>query len=161
LAGRAPRNFSFVVDGVIAGLARPSDDDVAGLPTLGIAGLVSLTEAPLDRDSVSGRGLEYLHLPVRDFGAPSMEAVKTFVDFVRRVRAERGGAVAVHCGSGMGRTGTMLACFLVSEGRGARQAMAEVRRLRPGSIETDGQERVIGDWEGRLRSGPDGERSRR
>ena len=161
MAGRAPRNFSFVVDGIIAGLARPSDDDVAGLPSLGIAGLVSLTESPLDRDAVSLRGLEYLHLPVRDFGAPSVEAVRTFVDFVRRVRAERGGAVAVHCGSGLGRTGTMLACFLVSEGRSARQAIADVRRLRPGSIETSGQERAIGVWEARLASGPDSERSRR
>jgi len=161
VAGRAPRSFSFVVDGAIAGLARPSDDDIAGLPSLGIAGLVSLTEISLDRDAVASRGLEYLHLPVRDFGAPSMEAVRTFVDFVRRVRAERGGAVAVHCGSGMGRTGTMLACFLVSEGRGAGEAIAEVRRLRPGSIETNGQERAIGDWEARLRSGPDGERSRK
>jgi atypical dual specificity phosphatase len=157
---RAPRSFSFVVDGVLAGLARPCGDDVAALPSRGIAGLVSLTEAPLDRDAVARQGLEYLHLPVRDFGAPSMETVKTFVEFVRRVRAERGGAVAVHCGSGMGRTGTMLACFLVSEGRRAEEAIAEVRRLRPGSIETDGQESAVRGWEGRPGSGPDGHGSR-
>ena len=160
MSTRALRNFSFVVDGVLAGLARPCEDDIAALPSRGIVGFVSLTEAPLDRDAVACQGLEYLHLPVRDFGAPSMETVKTFVEFVRRIRAERGGAVAVHCGSGMGRTGTMLACFLVSEGRGADEAVAEVRRLRPGSIETDGQERAVRGWESRLGSGPDGEGSR-
>jgi atypical dual specificity phosphatase len=159
LSSRAPRNFSFVVEGVLAGLARPCDDDIAALASHGIAGLVSLTENPLNRDAVAKRGLKYLHLPIRDFGVPSMEAVVTFVDFVRKVRTEDGGASAVHCGSGMGRTGTMLACFLVSEGRGAAEAMAEVRRLRPGSIETDGQERVIAGWENRLGSSPLGVKS--
>lgn len=154
VAGRAPGNFSFVVEGVLAGLARPSDDDIGALPSHGIAGLVSLTEAPLNRDAVANRGLKYLHLPIRDFGVPSMEAVEAFVDFVRRVRTDGGGAAAVHCGSGMGRTGTLLACFLVSEGRGAAEAVAEVRRLRPGSIETDGQERFIASWDNRLGSGP-------
>ena len=160
MGGRAPRNFSFVVEGVLAGLARPRHDDIAALPSHGIAGLVSLTESPLDRDAVTRGGLEYLHLPVRDFGAPSMEMVETFIKFVRRIHAERGGAAAVHCGSGMGRTGTMLACFLVSEGRGAEEAIAEVRRLRPGSIETDGQESVIVGWEDRLGSRPVDEDSR-
>ena len=145
-----PRNFSFVVEGVLAGLARPCGDEVAALPELGIKGLVTLTETALTRDAVDRGGLEYLHLPVRDFAAPSMEMVEAFVEFVRRVRTERGGAVAVHCGSGMGRTGTMLACFLVSEGRGAAEAIAEVRRARPGSIETDGQERTVSAWEDRL-----------
>lgn len=157
MEGCVPRNFSFVVEGVLAGLARPRHGDIAALPSHGVVALVSLTEAPLDRDAVARQGLEYLHLPVRDFGAPSMETVETFVKFVRRIHAERGGAAAVHCGSGMGRTGTMLACFLVSEGRCAEEAVAEVRRLRPGSIETDGQERAVSGWEGRLGSGPDGE----
>ena len=156
VSARAPRNFSFVIEGVLAGLARPCEDGLAALPSQGITGLVSLTEAPLDRDAVARQGLEYLHLPVRDFAAPSTEVVKTFVDFVRRVSAGRGGAVAVHCGSGMGRTGTMLACFLVSEGRGAEEAVAEVRRLRPGSIETDAQEQAVRAWESRLAPGATG-----
>jgi atypical dual specificity phosphatase len=148
--------MSFVLEGVLAGLARPCADDLAGLSRRGVAGLVSLTEGPLDRDAVAREGLEYLHLPVRDFDAPSMEAVGTFVEFVRRVRAERGGAVAVHCGSGMGRTGTMLACFLVSEGRSGGEAIAEVRRRRPGSTETDEQESAVREWEARCASDPAG-----
>jgi atypical dual specificity phosphatase len=150
MAAPRPRNFSFVVEGVLAGLARPGAGEVEALAAHGIKGLVSLTETALGLDAVARGGLECLHLPVRDFAAPSLETVETFVGFVRRVRTERGGAVAVHCGSGVGRTGTMLACFLVSEGRGAAEAIAEVRRLRPGSIETDGQERTVSAWEDRL-----------
>lgn len=53
-------------------------------------------------------------------------------------------AVAVHCALGFGRTGTMLACYLVKErGLAAGDAIAEVRRLRPGSIETYEQEKAV------------------
>lgn len=48
--------------------------------------------------------------------------------------------VAVHCMSGRGRTGTMLACYLVSvEGYSAEDAVVETRRRRRGSIEIDEQ----------------------
>lgn len=140
----------FVVDGVLAGIARPrledSDDDLQRLVKAGFAGLVSLTESPLDPEKVRRAGLEYLHLPIRDFHAPSISDVSRFVEFVRRVVAERNGPVAVHCGSGLGRTGTMLACYLVSEGKSPEEALAYVRKLRPGSVETDSQEAAIRAW---------------
>jgi atypical dual specificity phosphatase len=41
----------------------------------------------------------------------------------------------------------MLACYLVSEGRTAAEAMAEVRRRRPGSIESAEQEEAVRGWE--------------
>lgn len=53
-------------------------------------------------------------------------------------------AVGVHCALGFGRTGTMLACYLVKERRlAAGDAIAEIRRLRPGSIETFEQEKAV------------------
>ncbi|VFV42042.1 dual specificity protein [Lynx pardinus] len=53
-------------------------------------------------------------------------------------------AVGVHCALGFGRTGTMLACYLVKErGLAAGDAIAEIRRLRPGSIETYEQEKAV------------------
>ncbi|KAG8509908.1 Dual specificity protein phosphatase 23 [Galemys pyrenaicus] len=53
-------------------------------------------------------------------------------------------AVGVHCALGLGRTGTMLACYLVKDrGLAAGDAIAEIRRLRPGSIETYDQEKAV------------------
>jgi len=145
--GREP---CFVIDGVLAGLARPRvggpDDDIAKLARSGFVGLVSLTESPLDAAVVERSGMEYLHIPVRDFEAPATSDVAKFVDFVRRVVARRKGAVAVHCGSGLGRTGTMLACYLVSEGRSPDEALELVRRVRPGSVETPEQEAAVRAW---------------
>ena len=155
-------NFSYVVEGVLAASSRPRTggagadeggecDDLAELVREGFAGVVSLTEGPLPAEAVEGSGLAYLHLPVRDFSAPSLETVRRFVDFVRRISAGRG-PVLVHCGSGYGRSGTMAACYLVSEGSSAEEATAKVRRLRPGSVETEEQEEAVRAWE-------DGEKS--
>jgi protein-tyrosine phosphatase len=55
----------------------------------------------------------------------------------------RGVRVAVHCGAGLGRSGTLLAAYLVSQGAAPDAAIADVRAARPGSIETDEQEAAV------------------
>lgn len=118
----------------------------------GIRGVVSLTEDPLPRAALQEAGLRYLHLPVVDFSAPALEQMDEFCRFVDEVRAD-GGAVLVHCRAGMGRTGTMLAAYLIREGAAAEDAIREVRRRRPGSIETGPQEDALYDFEAGLADG--------
>jgi protein-tyrosine phosphatase len=45
----------------------------------------------------------------------------------------------------------MAACYLVSLGRTPEQALAEVRSLRPGAVETGEQEEAVRDYGKRLR----------
>lgn len=53
-------------------------------------------------------------------------------------------AVGVHCRMGRGRTGVMAACYLVKfQGQSPDSAIASIRRLRPGSIETYSQEKAV------------------
>ncbi|MFH1709287.1 MAG: dual specificity protein phosphatase family protein [Planctomycetota bacterium] len=134
-------NFSFVIDGRVAGMSRPDRDAVAMLREAGFRGIVSLTETPLAADMV--QNLEYLHLPVADFTAPTqaqLEHAARFIDYVN-------GPVALHCFAGIGRTGTALAAYLVWVGLEADAAIDRVRRLQPGAIETSDQEAAIHEFE--------------
>ncbi|XP_039102388.1 dual specificity protein phosphatase 23 [Hyaena hyaena] len=141
--GVQPPNFSWVLPGRLAGLALPRlPAHYQFLLEQGVRHLVSLTErGPPHGDSCPGLTLHRLRIP--DFCPPAPEQIDRFVRIVDEANA-RGEAVGVHCALGFGRTGTMLACYLVKErGLAAGDAIAEIRRLRPGSIETYEQEKAV------------------
>ena len=145
------RNFSWLIEGEIAGMAKPAStvSDFEFLKDNNIDAIVSLSEFPLDENLVEEFGFEVKHIPVRDFGTPRMEQVEDFLKFAKEIRAD-GKKLVVHCDAGAGRTGTMLACYLVSKGYDAAKAIGEVRRKRPGSIETPGQEEIVIKCEGKI-----------
>ena len=69
--------------------------------------------------------------------------------FCRLVTRELDAAhrVYVHCVGGYGRTGTMMACYLVHRDRHSHdEAIRQIRALRPGSIETDTQRDAVMRW---------------
>lgn len=142
-----PNNFSFVIPGVLAGMERPGTfaklrDDCEFLKNHKISAIVSLTESPLENVYIEEFGFRYLHLPVADFTAPTVEQVDVFINFQKQAEAD-GLATVVHCGAGLGRTGTMLACALVTRGYAAEAAIDKLRTLRPYSIETLEQEDCV------------------
>ncbi|HEY8504425.1 MAG TPA: dual specificity protein phosphatase family protein, partial [Gemmataceae bacterium] len=93
-------------------------------------------------DWVEDAGLLVVHVPVPDMEAPTPEQLARCVSAIRKAN-EAGMGVAVHCTAGLGRTGSILAAYLVSKGLSAEEAMTQVRELRPGSIETEAQEEAI------------------
>ena len=142
--------FSWVAADLLAAMARPGrerplDEDLAYLQAAGLSVLISLTEQPVAADDLARYGLTGLHLPVADFTPPTMVQIEEFLTVVERARAD-GEAVGIHCTAGQGRTGTMLAAYLVSQGLSAPEALAKIRRLRPGSVETAEQEERVAEF---------------
>jgi atypical dual specificity phosphatase len=143
---RQPHGFSWIEKPRLAGMARPeSAEDLAWLRTQGIDLLVSLTEERLRRDWVNEAGLLIIHEPVVDMEAPTQDQLDRCISAIDNALDHNMG-VAVHCTAGLGRTGVILACHLVSRGMAANNAIARIRRLRPGSIETDEQAIAVDEF---------------
>jgi atypical dual specificity phosphatase len=113
--------------------------------------LINLYERPDPPELLESLGAESLHLPVRNSDPPSQAQLERGVGAIREALAT-GRRVAVHCGAGLGRTGTLLAAYLVSEGYPAEEAITRIREVRPGSVETLEQEYAVHEFERRTRS---------
>src|SRR5262245_40992424 len=119
--------FYWLVDGALAGCSRPGargtlDDDLRELSGHGIGALLSLTETPLPWCALERLGLVGLHLPVDDFHAPTTMQMLEALAFLDESRSV-GTPTAVHCLAGQGRTGTVLAAYLIRGGLTAGQAI--------------------------------------
>jgi atypical dual specificity phosphatase len=138
-----PAGFSWIDKPLLAGMGAPhSAEDLAWLREHGIELLISLTEDPPRRNWINEAGLMLLHVPVEDLTPPTQQQLDHIVAAVKKANHHNLG-VGIHCGAGLGRTGTVLACCLVAGGLNAKNAIARIRRLRPNSIETTDQERAV------------------
>jgi atypical dual specificity phosphatase len=134
-----PHRFDWIEKPFLAAMGRPGGaDELTWLRSNGIQIVITLTESPLPRDWVNNAGLMAVHIPVADLSAPSREQFDLCVSTIRRAKDQQFG-VAIHCAAGIGRTGTVLAAWFVSEGAAPIEAIERVRDLRPGSVETPEQ----------------------
>jgi len=137
-----PDNFSWLIDNKLAGSAIPtSKDEVNWLKEQGIKSIVTIREEPLDSDWINE--INYLHVLSDDMGVPSFDDLKNSVDFIHK-RIQNNEPVMVHCLAGMGRTGTILACYMIKYAKmSAEDAIQHIREKRHGSIQSFVQEEII------------------
>jgi atypical dual specificity phosphatase len=164
MSGTAKRGLLWwAIPGVLAGMPMPFihperrmngsgsldayDDEFQVLRQAGVRAVVSLLNIPSDAPVYKSASFNFLCLPVPDGQPPTREQVYRFVSFVAEQRAAQR-PVAVHCEGGLGRTGTMLAAYLISHGESAGAAIRQIRLVEPSAIETAQQIQFLKEFAG-------------
>jgi atypical dual specificity phosphatase len=148
---RLPR-VTWIEEERLAACKYPRRGALAALAADGVALLVNLHQRAHAPEALDRCGLTELHLPVPDFTAPSQDQLERGVAAIEEALAS-GRRVAVHCGAGLGRTGTLVACYLTRRGYRPGDAISRVRALRPGSVETPEQVAAVAEFARRADAG--------
>lgn len=144
---------------------RTTREKLAKFLDAGIRTFIDLTEADehltkydlVLRDLAAERGIETKHLRygIRDLGVPGEREQMQRILAAIRQEVDAGRPTYVHCWGGIGRTGTVIGCWLVEQGIVGRQAIERIATLRARtpdgykqSPETEEQRRYICEWRG-------------
>lgn len=127
-----------VLPNKLSGMPKPEEQDLIELQSSGIKGIVSLLEDESSVEKYSENGFESLWLPVIDHEAPTYEQVEKLVNFIDD-QNKNNNPVAIHCKGGRGRTGTMIASYLIFKGASYEEAMQKIDSKQPNAIKKDFQ----------------------
>ncbi|MEW6152376.1 MAG: dual specificity protein phosphatase family protein [Actinomycetota bacterium] len=123
------------VDGKLWRGGAPSPEGYRELSAAGVTTVIDLrAEDGVELDLAYARslGFEVVPIPIRDGQTPTSEQVQSFLEATERAA----GNVFVHCGAGVGRTGTMVGAWLVSTGEvNGRGAVRRNLAVGPPSLE--------------------------
>jgi hypothetical protein len=114
---------------------------VDDLRAAGIDAFVDLTEeGELPAYAPDLGGLEYRRAAIRDFGVPTVDQMEAILGALDELLAS-GRTVYLHCRGGVGRTGTVVGCYLVHQGWTADEALASID-----GPETEEQRAFVRGW---------------
>jgi atypical dual specificity phosphatase len=140
-----PTFFTWVREERLAASGRPfSRQQIDWLRDNGVTAILSLTEEALPSDWTTD--METEHISMKDHAPPSVSDMRLAADYLASALS-KGKVVLVHCLAGKGRTGSVLAAYMMAyEGKTARQALDELRSTRGGSVER-AQEPMVFEFE--------------
>jgi atypical dual specificity phosphatase len=147
-----PTNFSWVIPEKLAGSGLPSSyDHLLWLVKNNIKTIVTVREIPLPnawfkKVNSFNLTLESFFLKTDDYNAPAVYEIYNVVEYIdSQIRKNK--PVVVHCAAGKGRTGTVLAAYLIKKDKlRVDEAIRKIRSLRPGSVQSERQEIALNQF---------------
>ena len=145
-AFRGPRGFRWIIPGRLGGCPQPGllrslEEDLDALKRVSMTTLVTLTEAEHPQlDEIEASGIRTVFLPMDDMRTPEHAvAAAHFKEIDALLAADE--VVIYHCRAGLGRTGLMLAGYLIWKTHcDAETAIYTVRSAEQGYIQSKEQE---------------------
>lgn len=147
--GHKPSRFGWVIENRFAASGRLMNrNQLEWAVKHGIKSVVTIREFPLEpKWFMDQKGIEYRHVKVEDYGAPPVKELDKVVDYIDS-EIMSGRPVIVHCNGGSGRTGTILAAYLMKkEHLTAEQAALEVKKIRGRTIRHAKQLAALKEYE--------------
>lgn len=129
-------DMNWIVNGMFLAFAGPDDASLGNFIDFArvnkIAAVVRLNEPDYDESVLVQEGISHLSLTFEDGTTPTADQIRRFIAFVDPIiKSNR--AVAVHCRAGLGRTGTMIGCYLMRTfGLDCKGTIGWMRVMRPG-----------------------------
>ena len=133
--------LNWIIGDKLAGSRYPDPSDLPDIYSQGIRAIVSLEhyDSP---ESITQCRMEHLNMAIPDFTAPSLSQLKRIIGFISAM-IDKYKPVLVHCYAGIGRTGTILAAYLIHTGSDVDSALAKIRSRIPGAVQTADQEHIL------------------
>ena len=122
----------------LAGMPQPQVEDLSTLHDSGVRTIISLLEDPVGLDEYEKHNFNSMWFPVADHGVPTPDQMMKLVEYIDK-QLNESNSVAIHCKGGKGRTGTILAAYLIAKGASYEQAMSQIDQAKPNAIKKEFQ----------------------
>ncbi len=142
-----PRGFLWLLKGKLAGTPLPGvffeeDYDLKALQRVGITHLISTTLKPVSVEKLKPFNIQGKSFPIKDMETPTLDNAVEVCELIDHI-IKNDGVVAVHCRAGLGRTGTVLALYLIWKNADAISALEKARAIEPRWVQSEQQVKFL------------------
>lgn len=111
-----------------------SEEFLGTLISIGIDAFIDLTEEDelthyqKNLTNITKQPLIYNRFPIVDYSVPTISEMNVIISHIKQL-LENGHRLYLHCRGGIGRTGTVVGCWLKSQGKESQEAISELKIL--------------------------------